>query len=98
MCEWSFNTIVPANFMLRHYDTADHILLVDHFRLQSSLLGHGFIRTFIQNYKFDIAVLTWSNRQIRPYLVLPVSDIYSFLFTKHNKNLLAKHYFVTSTI
>ena len=32
------------------------------------------------------------------FLPLPVSNINSFLLTKRNKNLLAKHYFGTSTI
>ena len=35
MCEWSFNTIAVANFMLRHCDAVNYTLLVHHFRLQN---------------------------------------------------------------
>ena len=34
-CEWSFNTIVPANSMLKQYDTVGHILFY-FLRLQKS--------------------------------------------------------------
>ena len=36
--------------------------------------------------------------QIRHFLPLPVSDINFFLLTKCSKSLIAKRYFVTSTI
>ena len=46
---------------------------------------------------YIIAALTWF-KQMRHLLPLPVSEIRFFLLTKSKKNLLAKHYFVSSTI
>ena len=43
----------------------------------------------MQNYKFNIASLTCS-KQIRHFLLLPVSDVHFILLTIRNKNLLAK--------
>ena len=96
-CEWSSNTIAPANSMLRQYDAVDHILSFYLFSDIVTLFSNNFICVYVQNCKFIIAALMWS-KHIRYCLPLPVSDIYSFLLTKSNKNLLAEHYFVTSTI
>ena len=96
--KWSFNTIVsPANSMLKQYDTVEHVLFYL-LRLQKlHFMAALFICIFIQNYKFNIEARTLF-KQIRHFLSLPVSDIYYFLYTKPNKNLLSKHCFVTSAI
>ena len=87
-CEWSFNTIAPANFVLRHYDAIDHTSYYHSTFLgyKVTFFSNTVICVFIQNYKCNIAALTWS-KQIRHFLSLPVCNIY-FLLTKRNKNLL----------
>ena len=77
-CEWSFNTIAPVNSMLWQYNAVDHILLFYRFSLQSYTLKPQFFCLFIQSYKFSIAALTQSNKQIRHFLQLLLSDIYFY--------------------
>ena len=61
------------------------------FGYKVTLLSHSSTCMCIQSYEFNIAALTWSNKQIRQFLQLVVSNSYLFLLTKRNKNLLAMH-------